>query len=267
MQNYNIGFIGCGNIANAIIAGAVNSGYIKHENLYMFDTDVSKLNQYVDNGAVICNSSEELVSKCDFVFLTIKPQVYDTVLREIRTVSENTCFVAVAAGITIKHIKEILGFDAPVIRIMPNTPLMYGEGASALVFESPVTVEQFSFIQCMFECSGVTVKIEEKDINTVTAISGSAPAYVMRLASDFINFAKANGMDEASARALVLQTFKGTAEMVRQSSESIDTLIKNVTSPNGTTEAGLKSMDSSGFDEIVNNFLDATVKRAEELTK
>lgn len=267
MHNYKIGFIGCGNIASAIIRGSLNSGYIKSKDLYVFDTDFSKCSEFVSLGSAICESAAELAEKCDFVFLTVKPQVYDIVLQEIKNVKSNVCYVAVAAGITIKHIKNVLGFDAPVIRIMPNTPLMYGEGASALVYQPPVSEEQFSFIKGMFDCCGVTVQIDEEYINTVTAISGSAPAYVMRFADDFISFAKSQGIDKESAHTLVLQAFKGTIEMIHKSPETIDTLIKNVTSPNGTTEAGLKSMDTSDFERVVCDFLNATVKRADELTK
>ena len=266
MQNSNIGFIGCGNIANAIISGILGSGYIKPKNLHLFDLDKSKCEDYVSAGATLHDTSRELVSACDFVFLTIKPQIYDIVLNEIKNVADTKCLIAVAAGITINHIKEVLGYEASVIRVMPNTPLTFGEGASALVFNPPVTKEQFSFVKGMFECSGVAVQVDEKHINTVTAISGSAPAFVMRFANDFISFAVSNGLDKETAEALVLQAVKGSAEMVKHSSESIDTLIKNVTSPNGTTEAGLNAMNSLDFDNTVDTFLKATLKRAEELT-
>lgn len=267
MQNYKIGFIGCGNIASAIISGAIRSGYIKSDNLGIFDTDSAKLDSFISSGIRAFGNSIELVQCCDFVFLTVKPQIYDLVLNEIKDISPNTCFISVAAGITIDYVKSILGYDAPVIRVMPNTPLMYGEGASALVKTSPVTDEQFLFIKGLFDCSGVTAEVSEEHINTVTAISGSAPAYVMRFAKDFISFAISKGMNESDATKLVVQAIKGSAQMILESSESIDTLIKNVTSPNGTTEAGLKSMDSHNFDSIVSGFLQATVNRAEELTK
>ena len=267
MLNTKVGFIGCGNIASAIIIGAVESGYIKSEYLYLFDTDPCKLHSFNKLGVNFCSSAEELVNICDYVFLTVKPQIYDVVLEQIKKFASEVCFVAVAAGITINHIKDVLGFDAPVIRVMPNTPLMYGKGASALVKTSPVSDNQYEFIKGFFSCCGEAVDVCESEINTVTAISGSAPAYVMRFAKNLIEFAKSNGMSEDHAKTLVLQTVSGTAHMVSNSQLDIDTLIKNVTSPNGTTEAGLKSLDSSDFDSVLYKCLNDTYRRAQELTK
>lgn len=267
MKNYNVGFIGAGNIATAIINGITSSGYIKTESLYVFDTSSDKLQSFKDKGFVVCSSAEELVQNCDFVFLTVKPQVYETVLNQIKNCAENTCFVDVAAGISIDFVKKTLGFDAPVIRVMPNTPLLYGFGATALVHASPVTDAQFSFVKGCFDSCGITVVVDEEHINTITAISGSAPAYIMRTAKNFIDFAENNGMSRSDAESLVLQTLIGSANMILKSDNSIDELIKNVTSPNGTTEAGLKSLNNDEFDKTVENCLNATVNRAKELSQ
>ncbi len=267
MSEKKIGFIGCGNIANAIISGACGLGYIKYENLFVFDTDKTKTVAFSDKGANLCSSSVELVSKCDYVFLTVKPQIYDIVLKEIAPYSSNTCFISVAAGITTRYVKQLLGFDAPVIRVMPNTPLMYGNGATALVQNEQVSNDDYSFIRNLFACSGVCVDVDEKHINTVTAISGSAPAFVLRFAKTLIEFAVRSGMSEDDAKKLVLGTVSGSVIMADKSDADIDTLIKHVTSPNGTTYAGLCSMDETGFDDSLNACLAATRNRAEELTK
>lgn len=267
MLNSKIGFIGCGNIATAIISGAVGVGYIKYENLYLFDTDSEKTKPFLEKGAAVCSLASELVSLCDFVFLTVKPQIYETVLTDIVDSASDTCFISVAAGITIDYVKKLLGFDAPVIRVMPNTPLLCGKGASALVLRSPVTDEQFNFIKEMFSCSGECASVDEKLINTVTAISGSAPAYILRFAKVLIDFGVQNGLSCEDAEKLVLATVSGSGELAKNSVCSIDTLIKNVTSPNGTTYAGLCSMDETGFDASLKASLEATLKRAEELTK
>ena len=267
MFNSKIGFIGCGNIANAIIGGAVGVGYIKYENLYLFDTDSDKIAPFLEKGAAVCGSAKELVSLCDFVFLTVKPQIYEAVLSSIADSASGTCFISVAAGITVDYVKKLLGFDAPVIRVMPNTPLLCGKGASALVKRAPVTEERFEFIKGLFACSGECVSVDEKLINTVTAISGSAPAYVLRFAKALIDFGVQNGLSAEDAEKLVLATVSGSGELAINSDCSIDTLIKNVTSPNGTTYAGLCSMDKTGFDASLTAALEATLQRAEELTK
>lgn len=267
MSSKKIGFIGCGNIASAIIGGALTAGYIKHDNLYLFDTDLNKTKSFTDRGATHCSSSAELVSVCDYVFLTVKPQVYDLVLSEIAPFSEGTCFISVAAGITVDYVKKYLGENVSVIRVMPNTPLMVGKGAVAICYYPPVSEEDFSFVKALFSCSGVAVSVSEELINTVTAISGSAPAYILRFAKNLIDFAVANGMEEKDAKTLILATVSGSAKLAFSSEESIEKLIENVTSPNGTTYAGLCSMDSTGFDESLTASLEATKKRAEELTK
>ncbi len=267
MYTKKIGFIGCGNIASAIIGGATDSGYIKFENLFLFDTDASKTEPFCREGATLCSSAKELVILCDFVFLTVKPQIYDVVLSEISGLSTSTCFVSVAAGISIDYVKKYLGVDTSVIRAMPNTPLVCREGATALVHTSPVTNEDFLFVKELFLCSGVCVEVDEKLINTVTAISGSAPAYVLRFAKGLINFGVENGLSSEDSARLVLATIYGSAKMAFNSEESIDKLIMNVTSPNGTTYAGLCSMDETGFDDSLKACLKATCNRAEELTK
>jgi pyrroline-5-carboxylate reductase len=218
-------------------------------------------------GAIRCETPEILTQKSDFVFLTVKPQIYFDVLNEIKTVARDTCFVDVAAGISIDYVKSVLGFDAPVIRVMPNTPLMYGMGSSALVKRAPVTDEQFDFIRGCFDSCGVTCVVDEGDINTVIAVSGSAPAYIMRFAKCFIDYAVSCGIDADSAAKLVLQVFAGSAEMIKRSERSVSELIDMVTSPNGTTAAGLLSLDNSGFEDSVIKCFEATVKRAEELAK
>ncbi len=267
MYNYTVGFIGCGNIATAIFSGSVSSGYIKPDNVYVFDTDASKSETFVKLGARRSTNPDELVEVCDFIFLTVKPQIYKGVISNLKPIrSEDKCFIDVAAGITIDYVKSLLGYDAPVIRVMPNTPLMYGNGATAMVKKAPVCDSQFDFIKGIFDSCGITAVVDEENINTITAISGSAPAYVMRFIKNLVGFAENCGVEHNAALKLVCQTVLGSAVMVSSSDNSVDTLIKNVTSPNGTTEAGLKSLDKNSFDEILKECLKVTVDRAEELT-
>lgn len=268
MSDFQIGFIGAGNIATAIFNGVTSSGYIKSDDVCVFDVDIQKTSAFSKKGATVVSSTEELVRKCDFVFLTVKPQIYYSVLESIKdVVDSNVCLIDVAAGISIKYIKSILGFDASVVRVMPNTPLMYGNGATALVKCAPVTNEQFNFVKGCFDACGVTCIVDEEQINTVIAVSGSAPAYVMRFAKVLIDYAVSNGLNESDAELLVTGTLIGSAKMALQSERTISDLIKMVTSPNGTTEKGLEALDDSGFDEDLLACLNATVKRAEELSK
>ncbi len=267
MKNHKIGFIGTGNIAYAIFSGNVRSGYIKPQDVTVYDTDRQKTTPFTDMGATLSNSISALVSECDYVFLTVKPQVYPVVLGEISALSTKACFVDVAAGISISYVKEMLGYDAPVVRVMPNTPLMCSAGSTALVHTAPVSDEQFSFVKGFFDSCGVTAVVDEEYIDLITAISGSAPAYVMRFAQNFISYAVKRGLKEEDAKLLVLQVFSGSAKMCCESDASISELISRVTSPGGTTQAGLSSLDNDSFDKVIENCLNATVNRAKELSK
>ena len=268
MKEAKIGFIGVGNIASAIIGGVTRSGYIKHGNIYIYDVNTDKSQPMSYTGVNLCQSAVDLVKICDFIFLTVKPQVYGDVLCEIKkNVSACKCLVDVGAGITIKYVKETVGKDCKVIRVMPNTPLLYGEGATALVKEAPVTDSEFEFIKGAFDSCGKTFVVKESDIDAVTAVSGSSPAFVFRFARELIKSATDAGMDEKTAKELVACAIKGSASMAMQSPLGLNELIRMVASPNGTTEAGLKAMDETGFDNAVYSAAEAARKRSIELTK
>lgn len=261
-----VGFIGAGNMAQAIINGIIKSGYIKPDNIYIFDIDSEKTKKLTTYGINALNSSIEIVKHCKYVFLAVKPQILSEVLNEINGhITADTCLVSIAAGKTIDFIVMAVGRDCRVIRVMPNTPLMYGFGASALTKHPSVLDDEFNFIRGIFDSCGITCEIDEHLMDTITAISGSSPAFVFRFAKDIINSGIENGLDEATARKMVAQTILGSAKMILKSDFEIDELIRRVASPNGTTEAGLKSLDKDGFDDIIANCIMATIKRSVEL--
>lgn len=263
-----IGFLGCGNIAKAIFGGAVSSGVIKASQVICFDTLCDKMQEFAVKGATSLTSAKELSKKSDILFLTVKPQILPTVLEDIKTsINKNALIVSPVAGVKIEKIKNLLGFDAKVIRVMPNTPLMYSKGATALARGNGVSDTEFSFAEGLFAASGVTATVEEKDMDTVTGISGSSPAFFMSFLKSIIEAGVVAGLDEKTAECLVVGTMEGTAKMVRDSDQSIDELIKAVASPNGTTEAGLKKMAELAVDKATKEVIDAAIKRSVELSK
>ncbi len=267
MKLHKIGFIGTGNIATAILNGIVSSGYIKPECIMVYDANKEKTDFFSDMGCIVSSCSSDLVKNCEYVFLTVKPQIYPIVLDEIKDFTDGSCFIDVAAGISIDTVKSYLGSSTPVIRVMPNTPLLVGLGSTALVKQAPVTDEQFDFIKGCFDSCGITTLVNEEDINTVIAVSGSSPAYIMRFANAIIKYGVSNGLDADEAKSFVVQTLAGCAKLITQSNKDIDELIANVTSPNGTTACGLKSLDDNSFENIIKQCLDKTVERAKELSK
>ncbi len=268
MNEPKIGFIGVGNIASAIIGGVTHSGYIKHDHIYVYDTNSDKSQSMGFTGVCVCEDAVSLVRACDFIFLTVKPQIYESVLKQIaRAVSVGKCLIDVGAGISVKFVKETVGKDCKVIRAMPNTPLLYGEGATALVKVDPVTDKEFDFIKGAFDSCGKTFIVNEEDMDAVTAVSGSSPAFVFRFARELIKSAVDAGMDEATAKDLVCAAIKGSAVMAASSPLGLNDLIRMVASPNGTTEAGLNAMDETGFDNAVYSAAEAARKRSIELKK
>lgn len=269
MKTDRIGFIGGGNIAGAIIGGMIKSGYIKPDLITVFDTDAAKLERLNSTyGVRRADSAADVVVNCKYVFLTVKPQVYESVLSEIaELISDDTCLVAVAAGVTISFVKSIAGKNCKVIRVMPNTPLLIGKGASALVHQPPVTDEEFDYIRGVFDSSGITAVIDESQMDAVIGVSGSAPAFVFRFAKCIIESGVSAGLSVENATKLMTQTLVGGAGMINESGMSVDELIKMVSSPNGTTVAGLKALDEHNFDEATRAGADASIARSYELCK
>ncbi len=264
----NVGFIGAGNIATAIIGGVIRSGYITPKNIYIYDVDAQKCEKISKYGVCVAHSTNDLLKKCSYVFLTVKPQIYEQVLQEIcPTVRQDTVFISVGAGITISFVKKQLGFDAKVIRVMPNTPLLYGNGATALVNASPVLQAEFDFVRGIFNSGGSTCVVNEDLMDVVTGVTGSSPAFIFRFARELILSGVQAGMNEQDARAMVIQTLLGSAVMLQQSGMSANALIEMVASPNGTTVAGLQALEVAGFDDAVHSAVTASIERAKQLRK
>jgi pyrroline-5-carboxylate reductase len=261
------GFIGAGNLASAIVKGLLAQGNIKPENLYIYDLLPEKTQYLSETGVLSAPTAARLTELCDYIFLTVKPDTYKAVLEEIAAFVGDKCLIDVAAGITTDYVKSVLGFDAKVVRVMPNTPLLVGKGASALVHKAPVTDEEFQTVFDVFRSAGYAAKVEEEHINAVTAISGSAPAYFFRLASLAAQFAKSQGMDAQTALELFAKTMEGSAKMLLESGDAPEVLVKKVSSPGGTTVAALAKFDALGLDEAFTQGLLACSNRADELGK
>lgn len=264
-----VGFIGCGNIASAIIGGAVRADYLNPAHIFCYNPHREKAVALQENyGVTVLESSAEVAKKSEILFLTVKPQKYPEVIREIKaSVLKQACVVDVAAGMSIDRVQELFGFPCAVVRAMPNTPLLVAQGATALVCGKGVTKAQFAFVSGIFSAAGLACPVEEKDMDAVTGISGSAPAFFMRFAREIIRAGVANGLSEQAAGDLVVQTMRGTAALLAKEVQAVDRLIQNVASPGGTTEAGLKQMDVLNFDQKVQSIIQAAIDRSAELSK
>lgn len=263
-----LGIIGVGNIATAILTGILKSGYITPKNISLFDLDCKKIEPLSTSyGVVACSTAEDVVKNSDYVLIAVKPSIVESVLDEISSSVSQHCIISVAAGISLSFISEHLPKDTAIIRAMPNTPLMYGCGAVAYAVGSAATEAQARFVEGIFSSSGLAVQVEEAALNSVTAVSGSSPAFVFRFIKNMVEEGMKQGLSEDVATKLVNQTVIGSAIMLRESGRSADELISMVASPNGTTEAGLKSLDINDFDFAIKSAIDKAYSRSIELTK
>lgn len=261
-----IGFIGAGNMATAIIMGIKKAKL--DVSVFAYDIDNEKLESLKEQGVIPAYSLKEMVIDVDYLFLAIKPQNFNTVLDEIKDyIKHDTVIVSIAAGVTEKYISSILSYDAKVVQVMPNTPLMLGYGATALCKIDIVSDDEFNFVKDVFSSSGITAKVPENKMNEIIAINGSSPAFIYEFTRCFIEYGKSVGIDEKVCLELFSQTLIGSAKMMLNSGKTIEELITMVSSKGGTTIAGLEGLAENNLNETVQNACVKCVKRAYELAK
>ena len=264
----HVGFIGAGNMGYAIMKGIAGSRLAAETSLFAYDPDADKLARLQELGVTACGDAKEVMTQCKYVFLAVKPQVFDTVLDSIAAdVREDTVLVSIAAGITAEYIRSKTIANARVVLVMPNTPLLLGEGASALAKCAPTSEEEFAVVCSFFAACGVTATLSEDKMKEVIAINGSSPAFIYLFAKAFVEYAVKEGIDGQAALTLFAQSLIGSARMLTDSGNTVDELIRMVSSPGGTTLAGLDELYKGNLTQIVDNACTACTRRAYELSK
>ncbi len=265
-----IGFIGAGNMAEALIKGIINARVCKPKYIFVNDVRADRLqllsSQYRVQPII---KSAALAGQVDVLVLSVKPQNMADVLLTIEpSIRYSTLIISIAAGVKVAEIAAALG-DKPIIRVMPNTPALIGEGASALFANSRARSMMSKALQ-IFSAIGKTVIVDNEDLmDAVTAVSGSGPAYFFLLMEDMIRVAHRMGLPEEIAKILVLQTAKGAAMLAIEGDkrrEGPGELRRKVTSPGGTTEAALKVFAAKNFSQLVTDALVAARNRSKELS-
>ncbi len=264
----NVGFIGAGNMGYAIIKGIRGSSMSSDIRLYAYDPFQEAAVRAEHLGAGLTSDSSELVSLCDFVFLAVKPQQLDEVLDAISdSVTESKVIVSICAGITDEYIASKTVAGAKVVLVMPNTPLLLGEGATALSRSDSVTDEEFSLVCNIFSACGIVSVIPKDKMKEIIAINGSSPAFIYLYAQYFIEYAESVGIDREAATQLFAKSLIGSAKMITDSGRSLDELITMVSSKGGTTIAGLEQLRANGLKKAVTDCCEACTGRAYELSK
>lgn len=263
-----LGVIGTGNMGKAIINGVLNSNFSKEIKIFAYDKNSSSHAELKQKGIKFTDTAIDIVKSCTYVLLAVKPQNIEDLLSEIKNaVTEKTVFISICAGISAEYIEQRTLKDVKVILVMPNTPMMLGVGASAVSKNNKVSESEFKFAMSIFESCGLAVEIPIGKMKEIIAINGSSPAFIYLFAKGFIDYAKSVDIDENSALKLFAKSLEGSAKMITSSGMSIDELIQQVSSPGGTTIAGLEEFLSNDLTGIVKKAASSCTKRAYELQK
>ncbi len=263
-----IGFIGAGNMATAIIGGLLGNKLKSAEDILVFDLDEAKLSDMAEKGIASTATGSELVKRSDIIVLAVKPQNYDEVLSEIKIAAdENKIFVTIAAGISIEYVRKGLEKNCPAVRVMPNTPLLLGKGATAMCRSENIKDEDFDEVYNMFALSGEVAILPEEQMNAVIAVNGSSPAYVYLFAKSMVDYAVSVGIDRDTALRLVCKTFEGSAEMLRSGNAAPEELIQRVCSKGGTTIEAMNVLNERNVPQAIIDAMAACTRRAGELSK
>ncbi|ENV74861.1 pyrroline-5-carboxylate reductase [Acinetobacter ursingii] len=262
--NSNITFIGGGNMAQALIGGLLARGLPTTR--IMVSDPVEAIRQLLHEKEIqAVDDNVKAIKNADVVVLAVKPQVLGTVLKPLYGLFEGKLIVSIIAGAEIETIAALTGTDR-VVRVMPNTPALVQTGAHGLYANENVTTKDRDLASQILAATGLTIWVNsEAQIDAVTAVSGSGPAYFFYLMESMIRAGKNMGLDEKVATALTLQTALGAAQMAITSSNTPAELRKNVTSPNGTTQAALEVFDRAQISQNIQTALAAAQKRSQEL--
>lgn len=266
MNGLRLGFVGAGNMATAILDGVVSKQLFQPDHIMISNPHSDKLEHPKSLGVRVTNDNYEVVANSDIVVLAVKPQMYETVLAQINNQCAGKCIVSIAAGISTAWIRERLP-GSFVIRVMPNTPLQLGLGATAIAESSDVSDALFQCVCNIFSAAGLVEVIPELQMDDVIPVSGSSPAFFFRMADVMVRWAEEQGMDPQAALELAAAAMKGSAEMLLSSGKTAGELTKQVCSPGGTTLAALTAFDDRDFDGLIFDAMTRCTRRSKELGK
>lgn len=270
MKNPTIAIIGSGNMGASLVGGLIADQYPK-DKIWMSDRDSEKLKHIAQQfGVHTTQDNHEAVKVAEIVLLAVKPQHLKEVAIEIKASIQKhkPLVLSIAAGIRESSLREWLGDDMAIVRIMPNTPALIGCGASALFANSRVTPEQHNAAESIMRSVGLVVWLEDENwMDIVTALSGSGPAYFFLFMECLQQTAEELGLPKKVARLLTLQTAFGASRMALESEEPLAELRHRVTSPGGTTEKAIRVFEEAHLQKIIGQAVESAKTRSEELAK
>jgi pyrroline-5-carboxylate reductase len=266
ISNVKIGFIGAGNMAEALVAGIIKSG-VSASSVTMSDINTGRLDYMAGKyGVAKAADNAAVMGSSGVVFLCVKPFQIDDVMKESAgMLSSVKILVSIAAGIKTSRIEKYSG-KTPLIRVMPNTPALIGEGAFAICCGKFASIDDLELAGQLLSSCGIAVNVAEELMDAVTAVSGSGPAYVFYFAEIMRQAAEKAGLDKATAKLLVNRTMLGSARMLEMTGDEPQALRARVTSKGGTTSAALDVLKNEKFSEIFEAAIFAALKRSKEMS-
>lgn len=263
MSINKIGFVGAGKMGGAILKAIIDKGVILSENVFVYEPNEEVRMELVKNyGIKTVSSNSELASSVNMLVLATKPYLIDKVLKEVRSsLKSDVLILSIAAGITISHIENIVDSENPVVRAIPNTPVLVGEGMTALARGKAVSDEQMNFVKNMFSATGKCIVADENLINIITAVSSSGPAFMYSIIDALAEGGVKYGLTKQMALELVSQTAIGSAKMILESGKHPMQLRDEVTTPGGCTVEGNVTLEKHGVQYALVETIENTYKK------
>ena len=263
-----LGFIGAGNMAEAILRGLIHRQMFRPEQVMAADPSAAQRERFAESfGVAVTGDNRSVVNSADVLILAVKPQMMAEVLSTVQPgFRGDQIVISIAAGIRTEKLDALCGGLPSIVRVMPNTPALIGKGVSALCAGPRASEDAMKLAESLFASVGATLIVNENAMDAVTAISGSGPAYVFYWMEAMLKAATELGFDPATARTLVYETVTGAAALASESSEPPDLLRARVTSKGGTTEAALAVLNEQGVAEALNEAIKAAAHRSRALS-
>ena len=270
LKGRSLGLLGAGNMAEALVRGIIQSRVIAARHVIASDVSAERRDLFRNNlGARATEDNLAVMASGDILVLCVKPQLVTTVISQIAPAFDvnRHILASICAGVSTARLEKTLPPGARVIRVMPNTPMLVGLGASAVAGGAHATDRDIETIEALFASASMTVRVDEKMMDAVTGLSGSGPAYLFYLVEAMIDAGVAEGFNAGQARALAVRTVLGAAKLLDETKESPQELRRRVTSPNGTTQAAIEHMDAGGVKSTIAAAIRRAAERSRELGK
>ena len=268
-KDLKIGFIGCGKMASAIIKGIVSSNFTDSKNIIGSEYSEEIAQQASERlGIKVIADNKALTKECDVIFLVTKPNIAGDILEEIKSeITSDKLLVSIPAGVTFEKIEKITGKNR-VVRVMPNTPALVLEGMSGICKGNFATQDDLETVTEILSNIGKTITVTEEQMDIVTAISGSGPAFFYKVIEDIARAGEKLGLDYEKSLQLALQTAKGSAKMIEMRGETpVQTLIDNVATKGGCTFVGINVMNEENSDKLFYDVIEKSTQKASQLGK